>query len=96
MKHTVIKGFTKQEEKDIPVVPEVSDILKAARRLYEPAYDITDSDLQLNNEQLKEVLEGILGEDTIYLQTMVLELEQEGFKQQAAGNVLYWLLKRKI
>ena len=90
-----IYGFGKRPEDVSPSAEQVTDIIGAVRRLFEPGNNISDSDIHFNNEQMKEALERILGEDMVHVQTMVRELEQEGFKQEAAGNVLYWCLKRK-
>lgn len=77
-----------EEKKDTLIIAD------AALRLYEPASDFGSADLQLNNEQLMSIIEGIIGE-IFTLPEMVRDLQKYGFIQLPAGNVLYWLLKRK-
>lgn len=82
------------EAKEKPKEDDLPNIGWAARSLFIPAETFGSSDVEYNNEQMQDVLQRTMGMN-FEIYEMIRELTKAGYKQLPAGDVMYWLLKRK-
>lgn len=83
-----------EEENSLPQEEDLTNIGAAAKSIFQPADTFGSSDVELNNESMKERLENLMG-TTFSIADMVQQLKNNGFKQLAAGGDMFWLLKKK-